>query len=68
MNMHNRKRRITHNENSNQPLDRPPDQKKIFSTEEDAVREIVREYILQQITSLRREVERFENKYGMRFD
>jgi hypothetical protein len=41
--------------------------RRIFGTEEEAVRELLREYILGQITALRREVDRFEQKYGMRF-
>jgi len=39
--------------------------KKIFPSEEAAVREIVKEYILRQVTDLKREVSRFERKYGM---
>lgn len=38
----------------------------IFATEEEAIRELLREYILRQIATLRREVGRFERKYGMR--
>lgn len=41
--------------------------RKIFSTEGEAIREILREYVLRQITTLRQEVDRFERKYGMRF-
>ncbi len=41
--------------------------RRIFSTEEEAIRELLREYVLQQITTLREEVERFEKKHGMRF-
>jgi len=41
--------------------------RKIFATEEEAVREMLREYILRQITALRRELTRFERKYGMSF-
>ncbi len=44
-----------------QPLVR----RKIFATEEQAVRELLRDYILRQITTLQREVTRFERKYGM---
>lgn len=40
--------------------------RRIFNTEEEAVHELLREYILGQITGLRREVDRFEQKYGMR--
>ncbi|MDD2903901.1 MAG: hypothetical protein PHU44_15855 [Syntrophales bacterium] len=39
--------------------------KKIFPSAEAAVREIVKEYILRQVTDLNREVSRFERKYGM---
>lgn len=42
--------------------------RKIFNTEEEAIRELLREYILKQIATLRREVGRFERKYGMRFE
>ena len=41
--------------------------KKIFNNEEEAIRELVREYILRQIGTLRRRVSRFERKYGMHF-
>lgn len=41
--------------------------RKIFSTEEEAIRELVREYVLRQITILRQEIDRFEQQYGMRF-
>lgn len=41
--------------------------KKIFNTEEEAIRELMREYILRQIATLRRKIGRFERKYGMRF-
>ena len=40
--------------------------KKIFNTEE-AIRELMREYILRQIATLQRKIGRFERKYGMRF-
>jgi len=42
--------------------------RKIFVTEEQAIRELLREYILRQITSLQREISRFERKYGMHFE
>jgi hypothetical protein len=42
--------------------------RRIFNTEEEAVRELLREYILAQITALRQEVDCFEQKYGMRFE
>jgi len=41
--------------------------RKIFNTEEEAIRELLREYVLQHIAALRRKVGRFERKYGMRF-
>ena len=41
--------------------------RRIFSTEEEAVRELLREYVLGQIAALRQEVDRLEQKYGMRF-
>ena len=41
--------------------------KKIFNTEEEAIRELTREYILRQIAALKRKIGRFERKYGMRF-
>jgi len=40
---------------------------KIFNTEEEAIRELTREYILRQIGTLQRKVGRFERKYGIRF-
>ena len=42
-------------------------QKKIFNTEEEAIRNLTREYILRQIAALKRKIGRFERKYGMRF-
>ncbi len=41
--------------------------RKIFDTAEEAVREMLQDYILQQVTALRRQINRFEQKYGMRF-
>ena len=41
--------------------------RKIFNTEEEAIRELLREYILRQIDALHQEVSHFEQKYGMRF-
>ena len=41
--------------------------KKIFNTEEEAIRVLTREYILRQIGALRRKIGRFERKYGMHF-
>jgi len=40
--------------------------RKIFRTEEEAIRELMRDYILHQIAALQREVARFERKYRMR--
>jgi len=39
----------------------------IFATEEEAVRELLRDYTLRQITALHQEIARFERKYGMNF-
>jgi len=47
---------------------RPLVQRKIFSTEEEAIRSMVREYILHQIDVLQQELTAFERKYGMRFE
>jgi hypothetical protein len=41
--------------------------RKIFNTEEEAIRELLQEYILRQVDTLQQEVGRFEGKYGMRF-
>jgi Arc/MetJ-type ribon-helix-helix transcriptional regulator len=41
--------------------------RKIFGTEDEAIRELLRDYVLRQIAALRREVVRFERKYSMRF-
>ncbi len=42
--------------------------RKIFATEEQASRELVREYVLRQIATLQRDLARFERKYGMPFE
>ena len=42
--------------------------RKVFATEEEAVRSLLRGYVLRQIDALRRELARFERKYGMRFE
>ena len=42
--------------------------RKVFLTEEEAVRSLLREYILQQISTLRQGLVDFERKYGMRFE
>lgn len=41
--------------------------RKVFATEEEAARSLLREYVLRQIDTLQRELARFERKYGMRF-
>jgi hypothetical protein len=41
--------------------------RKIFNTQEEAIRELLREYILRQIDGLQQDVSHFEQKYGMRF-
>ncbi len=42
--------------------------RKIFKTEEEAIQNLLRDYILGQIAGLRREIGRFERKYGMSFE
>ncbi len=42
--------------------------RKVFATEEEAVRSLLRQYILQQIDALQRELACFERKHGMRFE
>ena len=42
--------------------------RKIFETEESAVRELLRGHILRQIEDLQAQIEDFEQKYGMSFD
>jgi hypothetical protein len=39
--------------------------RKIFKSEEEAVRELVKKYILDQISNQKREIARLEKKYGM---
>lgn len=39
----------------------------IFASEEEAVHELVRDYILRQMTVLQEEILQFERKYGMNF-
>lgn len=41
--------------------------RKMFASEEEAIRELLLDYILRQIATLRGETVRFERKYGMRF-
>ena len=40
----------------------------LFATEEEAVRSLLREYVLQQISDLQQDLVGFEHKYGMRFE
>ncbi|MFO7742364.1 MAG: hypothetical protein R6X31_08635 [Anaerolineae bacterium] len=42
--------------------------RKLFATEEEAVRSLLREYILQQVSQLQQELSSLESKYGMSFD
>ncbi|MBI1925756.1 hypothetical protein HYR99_16085 [Candidatus Poribacteria bacterium] len=42
--------------------------RKIFATESEAVRELVKEYTLRQISALQRKSGRFERKHGMSFE
>ncbi len=42
-------------------------QRQIFHSEEEAMQEILRDYILRQITKLKREMQHFRRKYGMTF-
>jgi hypothetical protein len=42
--------------------------RQIFPSEEQAARALVQDYVLRQITALKREVSRMERKHGMRFD
>ncbi|MBU0510905.1 MAG: hypothetical protein KJ638_04280 [Chloroflexi bacterium] len=46
---------------------KPLVRRKIFATEEDAIRTTMSEYILRHISALHQEISQFENKYGMRF-
>lgn len=42
-------------------------ERRLFNTEEEAIRELVREYLLGQIAALRQQVARFAHQYGMHF-
>ena len=42
--------------------------RKMFATEEEAVRSLLREYILQQVSQLQQELSSLESKYGMSFE
>ncbi len=46
---------------------KPLVRRKIFATEEDAIRTTMSEYILRHISALQQEISQFENKYRMRF-
>ena len=41
---------------------------KIFANEEDVMKELLQDYIVRQIGNLKREITRFERKYGMTSD
>ncbi len=41
---------------------------KIFANKEDVMKELVQDYIVRQIRSLKRETTRFERRYGMPFE
>lgn len=42
--------------------------RKIFSSEEEAINVLLRDYVRRQIDELQAEIEDFEQKYSMRFD
>lgn len=42
--------------------------RKIFASEEQAVRELVLDYVLHQIAVLEQELSKFETKYGLRWE
>ena len=42
--------------------------RKMFATEEEAIRSLLREYILQQVRQLQQELSSLESKYGMSFE
>lgn len=39
----------------------------IFASEEEAIGELVRDYVLRQVDALQNEIQRFQKKYGMDF-
>ena len=41
--------------------------RRIFRTEEEAVQELLQDYVWRQVESLQRDVDRFEKQYGMTF-
>ncbi len=49
------------------PVIEPLIKRKIFATEEEAIRTLMLQYILQQIATLQQTLDHFEQKYGMRF-
>ena len=49
------------------PVIEPLIKRKIFATEEEAIRTLMQQYILQQIATLQQILDHFEQKYGMRF-
>jgi hypothetical protein len=42
--------------------------RKLFATPEQAIRELARQYITQQIASRQQALDRYEKSYGMRFE
>jgi hypothetical protein len=49
------------------PVIEPLLKRKIFATEEEAIRTLTQQYILQQIATLQQTLDHFEQKYGMGF-
>lgn len=49
------------------PVIEPFIRRKMFASEDEALHELLRNYVLREIRKLRREVARFERKYGMHF-
>jgi len=41
--------------------------RKVFASEEEAIRILLRDYLLREVARRRREIKRFENTYGMDF-
>lgn len=50
------------------PLIEPLVKRKIFASEEQAIRELVLDYVLHQIAVLEQELAKFETKYGLRWE
>jgi len=42
--------------------------RKIFTTEKDAIREVLGDYILQRISTFQKKITRLRRKYGMNFE